>query len=232
MPETIAYAPIDYDAENIPPDAPAGAWQATATAKASKTSKDSFPMVIVDWELETAYDEENEAFVGARVSDFITFFPETRAGASKMSKVRLKAFCDKLGISRTLIPKHIASSDDLNDFIAAIDGQKADIWTVVEKSENKDTGEIVERTSVRYKAPGGVAAAGALPPVGGDDEEEEEEEPEEEEEEEEEEEVAQTSPKTGVRPTVAAAAAAKTNGKTANGKGATKGKAGGASARR
>lgn len=184
MSEVLAYAPIDYDAEDIPPDAPAGAWRAVATAKASKTSKDNFPMVIVDWELETAYEEENESYVGARVSDFITFFPASRAGASKMSKVRLKVFCDKLGISRTLIPKHIASSDDLADFIAAIDGQKTDIWTIVEKTVNKDTQEEMVRTSVRYRAPGGVAAAGALPPV--DDTEEEEDEPESDDPEEEE----------------------------------------------
>jgi hypothetical protein len=110
MAETVICTPIDYDAENIPPDAPAGAWRARATAKFSATSKDSFPMIIVDWEIESAYDEENESFVGVRVSDFLTFFPESRAGASKMSKIRLKAFCDKLNISRTLIPKHIAGA--------------------------------------------------------------------------------------------------------------------------
>jgi hypothetical protein len=212
MTETLSYAPIDYDAENIPPDAPAGAWRATATAKASKTSKDNFPMVIVDWELDTAYEEENESAVGARVSDFITFFPESRAGASKMSKVRLKAFCDKLNISRTLIPKHIASSDDLADFIAAIDGQQADIWTVLEKSVNKDTNEEVIRTSVRYKAPGGIAAAGALPPV--DDDEEDEPETDDPDTDEEDEPEAE-APKTGLRAVAASKSAAPTAKKPA-----------------
>jgi len=190
MAETVVFTPIDYDAENIPPDAPAGSWKAVATAKVSKTSKDSYPMVIVEWELETAYEEENESFVGARVADFITFFPETRAQASRLSKIRLRAFCDKLGISRTLIPKHIASSDDLADFCAAINNQTTDIWTAGDK-QDQGNGEVIERVKVFYKAPGGVAAAGVLPPV---DDGTEEDEPEEEEEEEEEEEVEPAKP--------------------------------------
>jgi len=185
MVDVISYAPIDYDAENIPPDAPPGAWRATATAKAAKTSKDSLPMIVVDWELDSAYDDENEGFVGSRVSDFLTFFPDTRVQAARMSKVRLKGFCTKLGIPLSVIPKHIASSDDFADFIAAIDGQQADIWTVHETQVNKETNEEIVRVKVLYKAPGSTGSA--LPPVveAGAGEEEEEEEQEEEEEEEE-----------------------------------------------
>jgi hypothetical protein len=217
MAEVQNFTPIDYDAENIPPDAPPGAWRATATSKVSKTSKDSYPMVIVEWELDTAYEEENESFVGARVADFITFFPETRAQASRMSKVRLKTFCDKLGISRTLIPKHIATSDDLAEFCAAIDGQQADIWTAVDK-QDQGNGEVIERVKVFYKAPGGIAASGALPPVE-TDEPEDEEEPDEPEEEEEPEAKAtplravSTAPKTGVKGKTAPAAGKKAAGR-------------------
>lgn len=181
MSETISFTPVDFDVETLPPDAPAGAWQAVAMSKVSKTSKDSFPMLIVDWELESAYEDENESFIGTRVSDFLVFFPEGHK-ASKMGKIRIRGLCDKLGIARSLIPTHIATSDDLAEFQAAIDGQKADIWTVIEKSKDKQSGEEMIRTAVKYKAPGSTASA--LPPLNADDgddaEEEVDEEPEEE----------------------------------------------------
>ena len=181
MSETLAFTPVDFDIEQLPPDAPAGAWQAVAMTKVAKTAKDSFPMLIVDWELESAYEDENEQFVGTRVSDFLVFFPEGHK-ASKMGKIRIRGLCDKLGIARSLIPTHIATSDDLAEFQAAIDGQKADIWTVIEKSKDKQSGEEVIRTAVKYRAPGSTASA--LPPLqaDGDDAEDEVEEEEEVEE--------------------------------------------------
>lgn len=179
MAETIAFTPVDFDVETLPPDAPAGAWQAVAMTKLSKTAKDSFPMLIVDWELESAYEDENEQFVGARVSDFLVFFPEGHK-ASKMGKIRIRGLCDKLAIARSLIPTHIATSDDLLEFQTAIDGQKTDIWTTIETSKDKQSGEMVTRTAVKYRAPGSTASA--LPPlnaVDGDDEDDEEETEEE-----------------------------------------------------
>ena len=181
MSETLAFTPVDFDIEQLPPDAPAGAWQAVAMTKVAKTAKDSFPMLIVDWELESAYEDENEQFVGTRVSDFLVFFPEGHK-ASKMGKIRIRGLCDKLGIARSLIPTHIATSDDLAEFQAAIDGQKADIWTVIEKSKDKQSGEEVIRTAVKYRAPGSTASA--LPPLNADDGDDAEDEVEEESEEE------------------------------------------------
>src|ERR1019366_6769041 len=178
MSETLAFTPVDFDIEQLPPDAPAGAWQAVAMTKVAKTAKDSFPMLIVDWELESAYEDGNEQFVGTRVSDFLVFFPEGHK-ASKMGKIRIRGLCDKLGIARLLIPPHIATSDDLAEFQAAIDGQKADIWTVIEKSKDKQSGEEVIRTAVKYRAPG--AQASALPSLAADEEHETETEIEEDE---------------------------------------------------
>jgi hypothetical protein len=167
----LAFTPVDFDIEQLPPDAPAGAWQAVAMTKIAKTSKDSFPMLIVDWELESAYEDENEQFIGARVSDFLVFFPEGHK-ASKMGKIRIRGLCDKLGIARSLIPTHIATSDDLAEFQAAIDGQKTDIWTAIEKSKDKQSGEEMTRTVVKYRAPGAQAAA--LPSLAADAEDEDE----------------------------------------------------------
>jgi hypothetical protein len=185
MAEVISFQPIDFDIEQLPPDAPAGAWQASATTKISKTSKDSFPMIIVDWELESAYDDENEQFVGARVSDFLVFFPEGHK-ASKMGKIRIRAVCDKLGITRSLIPMHIATSDDLTEFCAAIDGQKTDIWTTIETTKDKQSGEMVTRTAVKLKAPGSTASALPALNTGADDEDDSASEEETDEEEEDE----------------------------------------------
>jgi hypothetical protein len=221
MPDVIAFTPVDYDAETIPPDAPEGAWQAEASSKILATKKDKFPMIAVDWSLDAAYDDANESFVGrTRVSDFIVLFPEGHK-ASRMGKIRLRTFCDKLGISRSLIPKHIESSDDLTEFCAAIDGQKADIWTVHETQEDRETGEKVIRVKVLYKEPGGAAPGTAtIPEVEEAEEEELEEEDDtgdpDEEPEDEEEEVIAAKPARKASPPAAPAKAnghAKTNGK-------------------
>jgi hypothetical protein len=181
MTETVVFTPIDFDIETLPPDAPAGAWQVLLTTKIAKTAKDSFPMIIIDAILEQAYDDENEQFANGetRVSTFLCFFPEGHK-ASKMGKINVRAVCDKLGIARSLIPTHIATSADLEEFATAIDGQKCDAWTAIETSKDKQSGEMVTRSVLKWKAPGSTASA--LPPLAADDGDDAEDEVEEEEE--------------------------------------------------
>lgn len=198
------FKPVDYDQKNIPPDAPAGEWTATCSVKKSKTSKDNYPMLILEWKITEAADEVNESFVGASTSDFVTFFPEGHR-ASKMGKLKVKALCEHMEIDLDVIPTRIASYDDLADLIAGLDGQSATIWTIVR--DRSDTGEKV--TEIRYSKPGGGLLS-AKPGVGGKKkalEEEEEEEDEEEEEEEEDDEDDEEAPPP--RKTAAAAPPAK-----------------------
>lgn len=160
----VQFAPVNTgDMTEIPPDLPAGGWEATCSVKKAKTSKDSFPMLILEWKTTEALTDGNEDFVGAKVADFLVFFPATHK-ASRMGKVRLKGMCEALGIEIPAITK-IASWDDLGEFIAELDGLKSTIYTTVE--ERKDTGELVAK--VRYTAPGGALKASAA-----DDEDEDE----------------------------------------------------------
>lgn len=147
MPEVLSYEPTDYDAEDIPPDAPAGAWQAQCVVKANKT-QENLPRLIVEWTLLAAYDEANEGFVGQQVSDMITLKPGID-NIAKMNKLQLKAFCERIGVSRQLIPKHIQNSTDLEEFISACANQVCDIYTSVKV--NPTTGE--SRTRCHYTAP-------------------------------------------------------------------------------
>jgi hypothetical protein len=156
----------------IPPDLPAGTWEAACNVKKSKTSKDSYPMLVLEWRTTEALTDGNEDYVGGRVSDFVVFFPNTHK-ASRMSKIRLKKMCEALDIEIPSITK-ITSWDDLSGFINCLEGLKATIYTTVE--ERKDTGELVAK--VRYDAPGSSFAMKASAADDDDDEEEEEEEEE------------------------------------------------------
>ena len=105
---SVQFTPVETgDMSEIPPDAPAGEWEAVCKVRQGKTSKDSFPMLILEWKLTDAITDGNEDHVGAKVTDFVVFFPSTHA-ASKMSKIRLKKII--LGYSADeVIGKHVSA---------------------------------------------------------------------------------------------------------------------------
>jgi hypothetical protein len=147
---TVEFTPIETgDMSSIPPDAPAGEWQAVAKVKLTKTSKENLPMIVIDWKLTEALTEGNDDHVGARVSDFLVFRAATDPYV-KMSRQQLKAMCDALKIDPPNVTA-IRTADDLAEFMSQIEGLKSKIWTILQ--EDKRTGEM--RTSVRYTAPGG-----------------------------------------------------------------------------
>lgn len=167
--QVVQFAPVNTgDMTEIPPDLPAGTWEATCSVKKAKTSKDSFPMLICEWKTTEALTDGNEDHVGGKVADFVVFYPQGHA-ASRMSKIRLKAMCEALGIEIPSVTK-LTSWDDLADFIAELDGIKTTIYTTVQ--ERKDTGELVSK--VQFTKPGGSLKAAAA----GDDDDEDEEEDE------------------------------------------------------
>jgi hypothetical protein len=162
---SVQFTPVETgDMSEIPPDAPAGEWEAVCRVRQAKTSKDSFPMLILEWKLTEALTDGNEDHVGAKVTDFLVFFPGTHA-ASKMSKIRLKKMCEALSIELPSVAA-IKSWDDIADFVKELEGLKAKIYTSV--GERKDTGEMV--TSVFYAPKGGVGVKAA----GGDEDDEDE----------------------------------------------------------
>lgn len=166
MAKQVEFTPVECgDMSEIPPDAPAGSWEGLCSVKKHKTAKDGFPMLILEWTLEKAHEDENEAFVGARVTDFVTFFPSSHKGC-RMSRTRLKELCAGLKIDPPAVAT-LKTWDDISDFVDALDGCRAQLYTTV--APDKGTGEM--RTSVRYQPPPGYSASGG---GSGDDEEEEE----------------------------------------------------------
>jgi hypothetical protein len=151
----VQFQPIDTgDMNEIPPDLPPGEWTAKCSVKRAATTKDKYPMLVLEWKTTEDLTGDNEDQVGQRASDLITFFPSNHK-ATRIFRQRLKAMCDVLGVD---VPNGGSlakgSWDDLEDFISALEGLSATIYTTVEA--RKDTGELV--TKVRYTKPGGSLA--------------------------------------------------------------------------
>ena len=147
----MEFTPVNYDGGEVPPEAPAGEWQAVCEVKKSKTQKDRFPKLKLNWKLQDTEEEEHKTFLGSSVTDFLVFFPVGHKAAG-MAKRRLKKLCEALDIDMSTLPTGKASSwDDFAEFIEALDKQVATIWTVVKTDE--ESGE--SRTNVVYSRPGG-----------------------------------------------------------------------------
>jgi len=106
---SIQFTPVEPgDMSEILPDAPAGEWVASFRTKLQPTSKDKYPMIIVDAKLEEALTPGNEFAVHKKVSDFIVFFPKDH-NATKMARLRLHALCAALKIEIPKFPDGIRS---------------------------------------------------------------------------------------------------------------------------
>lgn len=140
------------DMSEIPPDAPEGQWVASFKVKVAQTQKDKYPMLIVDAKLDEALTEGNENHVGSKVSEFLVFFPATH-NAAKMSKLRLRDFCEGLKID---VPRltAIEKASDFDEFIDAIESNRGVVYTKHET--DKTTGEV--RTKLLFKAPRGTVS--------------------------------------------------------------------------
>lgn len=181
MPQTNSqksydFKPVEFDAENIEPDAYPGQYEAKIdSVKVSKTSKDSYPMLIMEYKLDKALSdgEDCEKSVGAIVTDFVTFFPDKDAEgkpnrSGRMGKVRFREVCDALDLNYDIVPKKIQSKSDFDDFVKEVRGQKVTFWVTHKLDKSGEN-----RIGISFKAPGGNAM-GELSPI--DEEEEEEEE--------------------------------------------------------
>ncbi len=161
----VQFTAVDTgDMSEIPPDLPAGKWLATCSVKKMATSKDKYPMLVLEWVTSEALTDGNEGFEGARAADFLVFWPASNKNARR-AKQGLKTMCEALGISVPTATS-LKSWDDIGEFIAELDGLQATIYTIVET--RKDNGE--QRTKVLYKQPGSSFAA--APAADEDDEDE------------------------------------------------------------
>jgi hypothetical protein len=163
------FTPIDFNANNIEPDASEGTYEATVDdARIQGTSKDNFPMLVIDWKLESTETdtEAAEKSVGATVADFFAFFPDGDKRGN-FPKRRFKQLRELLDVPDDVLPTRLESKRDFDDLIAEIKGKSAKIYITLRT--DKVTNE--ERTSVSYTAPRGSMGAMAS------DEEPEDEKP-------------------------------------------------------
>jgi hypothetical protein len=168
----LDFTPIDFDANNIEPDASEGTYEATVDdARIQATSKDNFPMLVVDWKLDSTETDTEAAdkSVGATVADFFAFFPDGDKRGN-FPKRRFKQLRELLDIPDDVLPTRLESKRDFDDLIAEIKGKSAKIYITLRV--DKQTNE--ERTSVSYTAPRGSMGAMASE---NDDEPEEERRP-------------------------------------------------------
>lgn len=146
---TVEFTSVDCGNMNEDvPDAPPGGWTGLCSVKKAKTQKDGYPMLILEWRLTEAEEDDNASFVGGKVTDFVTFFPKAHQ-ATRMARTKLKQLCEGLQIEVPTCPK-VETWDDLSDFIDALDGTKGRIWTKVAPDKS---GKV--RTSIHYTAPAG-----------------------------------------------------------------------------
>lgn len=140
------------DMSEIPPDLPAGEWTAVCAVKKSATSKDKFPMLILEWKTLESNDDANEEFVGGRSSDFLVFYPASHR-ATRMQRQRMRTMCEALGLEVPAATS-IRTWDDLGEFIAELDGKKATIYTTVQTGKDGE-----RRTRIEYRPQGASLAS-------------------------------------------------------------------------
>jgi hypothetical protein len=168
----MEFKQVDFDVNEIAPDAPEGEWTATiprGKCKVQPTKEDKFPMLIVPFRLDKT-EEEGEAYekaLGTELSTMVVFFDNTKPKAARMSKLRLRQLCEAADIDLDVIPKKIHDPiNDLEPLVRALEGKKLQLWTKL--TLRKDTGETV--TEVQFFNPK------ALPTNADADDDEEEEE--------------------------------------------------------
>lgn len=150
---------VEFDVNEIAPDAPAGEWQASiprGKCKVQPTKEDQFPMVVVPVRLEKT-DEDGPAFekaLGTELTVFLVFGGKTARG-ERLAKLRIREICEACDIDLDVLPKEISDRDDLEPFVRELEGKKLRVWTIV--TTRKDTGEEV--TEIRFRDPKGTLKA-------------------------------------------------------------------------
>lgn len=184
--ETVQFTPVNYDVDNLPPEAPPGAWTLLikqAKIGATNPLKGAFPMVTLTVMLDDAHDEGNKSFIGTELMEYLCFFPESHKG-HRMQKQRLRAWLDACSIDYKVIPKSIRKPSDLKPLVEALTGAQCPGWTI--SVIDKQTGQ--PRAQIRLTEPRDLNLGGLAPleatDTADDEVEEAPEEPEDDEEEE------------------------------------------------
>ncbi|MDE2022236.1 MAG: hypothetical protein KGI71_05000 [Patescibacteria group bacterium] len=154
----MEYKQVNFDVNEIAPDAPVGEWSVSiprGKCKVQPTKEDHYPMLIIPIRLDKT-EEEGEEFqkaLGTELSTMIVFFGDEKARAARMSKLRLRQLCEAADVDLDTIPKKLTDPEnDLEPLIRALEGKKFPAWT--KHQTRKDTGEVV--TELLFQKPGGL----------------------------------------------------------------------------
>jgi hypothetical protein len=151
--KTLEFKRVEFDINEIAPDAPAGEWLVSiprGKCKIQPTKEDKLPMVVVPIRLEKT-DEDGEEFekaLGTELSVYCVFGGRNPRG-ERMAKLRIRQLCEAADVDTDVIPKKIESREDLDPFVRAIEGKKFRAWTIL--VTRNDTGET--NTEIRFQDP-------------------------------------------------------------------------------
>ena len=110
----MEFRPVDFDVNEIAPDAPEGEWMASVPRgkiKIQATKEDHYPMMIIPLRLDST-EEDSEQYqkaLGTELSHMIVFFGDEKARAARMSKLRLRELCEAAEVDLELVPTAVRS---------------------------------------------------------------------------------------------------------------------------
>ena len=161
------FNPIDFDVNNIEPEAAAGQYTAHIEEIKIAKSGEGWPQARVEWMLDAAQtdSEECEKSVGATITDFITFRPEGDKKGN-FAKQTLRRLLTLLGLDTDIIPTRMERKEDFDNFVESAKGV-TDVTVYVTLQKDRDDPNLM-RARVSYTAPRSM-----MGPVSGTETEEE-----------------------------------------------------------
>lgn len=170
----MQYKQVDFDVNEIAPDAPAGEWQVSiprGQCKVQPTKEEGFPMIVVPIRLDST-EEDGHDFqkaLGTSLTVWLVFGGKNPRG-ERMSKLRIRQLCEAADVDLDIIPKKLDDPENqLQPLIKALEGKKFTAWTRLQT--RRDTGET--NTEIVFQDPNALRAA-----PGGDDDDDDDNEDE------------------------------------------------------
>lgn len=150
--KTLDFQPVDYEGSHELPLAPEDEWSNCTFKKivAKATSKDKYPMLVLEVALGKPDDDDNASWEGNTITEFLTFFPKSHK-AYRMGNIRMHQVAAAAGLDVDIFPTKIASKEDFDEAIEALMGADPfTAWTVPGVDDR--TNEKV--TKIRWSKPG------------------------------------------------------------------------------
>lgn len=147
--KSLQFTPVETgNMTEVPPDLPAGHWNASITVK--NGVKDGLAYMFVQFTAQEDLTGENGNYVGSSASKYIAFYPEADS-RSKMSKQECKTMSEAWPDLPELDTSGLAEGDwsSLEPWVEALEAGQREIWTTV--TEDK---QGIARTKIFVAEPG------------------------------------------------------------------------------